>query len=130
MGGLIAPGRWSRVGRPIVYMAESSALAMLEVLAGYEVGETPVTFQLLQIDGPDDTPVTHWPADEDHHDTVLTSDWGDAFLRANATPLARVPSVIAPDSANWLLNPLHPDANRIRVVQAQRWPWDARLFER
>lgn len=130
MGGLIAPGRWNRVGRPIVYMAEASSLAMLEVLAGYDVAEMPATFQLLSIEAPDDLAVTQWPVGQDHRDTLLTSDWGDAFLRADATALARVPSVIAPEGWNWLLNPLHPDAARLRIVRAERWPWDARLFER
>ena len=130
MGGLIAPGRWNRVGRPIVYMAGSSALAMLEVLAGYEVAGMPATFQLLAIDAPDDLAVTHWRTDQDHCDPPLTADWGDAFLRADATALACVPSVIAPESWNWLLDPLHADASQVRIVRAERWPWDTRLFER
>lgn len=130
MGGLIAPGRWNTVGRPIVYLAESSALAMLEVLVGYDVAETPATFQLLAIDAPDDLAVTRWATAQDHRDAPLTADWGDAFLRADATALARVPSVIAPEGWNCLLNPLHADAARVRIVRAERWPWDARLFER
>jgi RES domain-containing protein len=130
VGGLLAPGRWNRKGRPIVYMAETSALAMLEVLAGYDVAETPETFQLLEIDVPDGVTPTEWPAGADHRDTALTADWGDAFLRAGTAALARVPSVIAPQSWNWLLNPLHADAALVRLVRAQRWPWDARLFER
>lgn len=130
MGGLIAPGRWNTVGRPIVYMAGSSALAMLEVLAGYDVAEMPATFQLLAIDAPDDLAITHWPAGQNHRDAPLTANWGDAFLRAGTTPLARVPSVIAPEGWNWLLNPLHRDAAGVRIVGAERWPWDTRLFER
>lgn len=130
MGGLIAPGRWNRVGRPIVYLAEASSLAMLEVLAGYDVAETPATFQLLSIDTPDDLATTQWPAGKDPRDVSLTADWGDAFLRAGATALARVPSVIAPEAWNWLLNPVHVDATRISIAQAARWPWDVRLFDR
>ena len=73
-------------------------------------------------------PVTTWPADQDHHDKDLAADWGDAFLRAARMPLARVPSVVAPESWNYLLNPLHPDAKRVHVTRAGRWPWDTRLF--
>jgi RES domain-containing protein len=111
-------------------MAESSSLAMLEVLAGYDVAEAPATFQLLEIEADDDMMVTDWPIEENINDTALTADWGDAFLRANKTALARVPSVIAPQSWNCLLNPLHPDAGRVRLVRTERWPWDTRLFDR
>ena len=122
-------GRWHRQGMHVVYTAESSALAMLEVLANLETVVTPPSFQLLEIDAPDDLTVTDWPAGQDHRDQSLTAEWGDAFLRAGKTPLARVPSVVAPESSNFLLNPQHPDAARVRITRAARWPWDARLFE-
>ena len=31
LGGLTVPGRWHNSGRPVIYTADSSALAMLEV---------------------------------------------------------------------------------------------------
>ena len=129
-GGLVAPGRWHSKGRPVVYMAETSALAMLEVLVGYEVAQIPATFQLLAIDTPDDLAITRWPADQDHHDPALTTAWGDAFLHTGDAAIARVPSVVAPYGWNCLLNPLHPDAARIRLLRAERYPWDTRLFDR
>lgn len=127
-GGKLFGGRWNHAGRPVVYTAESSALAILEVLVWRSRGVLPPPFQLLEIDAPDDVAVTHWPDDQNHRDKRLTADWGDAFLRAAATPLARVPSAVAPASWNYLLNPLHPDAARVELVRAGRWPWDARLF--
>ncbi|HEX8383792.1 MAG TPA: RES family NAD+ phosphorylase [Sphingomonas sp.] len=127
-GGLHAGGRWNRIGRPIVYTAESSALALLESLVRRSGPHLPPPYQLLEIVAPGNLDVTHWPVDQDHRDKLLTADWGDAFLRANHAPLARVPSAVAPESWNYLLNPLHPDAARIELVHAARWPWDTRLF--
>lgn len=129
IGGQVAPGRWHSKGRHIVYAAASSALAMLEVLAGLELGVAPPSFQLIQIDAPDDLAVTDYPADAGVHDMSLTTAWGDAFLRAGDTALARVPSAIAPYCWNYLFNPLHPEASRVGVTRAERWPWDARLFQ-
>lgn len=129
VGGLSYSGRWHRAGRPIIYMAESSALALLEVLVRLPRDSLPGPYQLLDINAPDNVEVTAWPADQDHRDMPLTADWGDAFLRSNTSPLARVPSVVAPESWNYLLNPLHPDASRVSVARAERWPWDARLFQ-
>lgn len=129
-GGLYAAGRWNSIGQPITYLAESSALALLEALVRRSRTVLPAPYQLLDVHVPDDVAATRWPVDQDAHDRPLTTAWGDAFLRARSTALARVPSVIAPASWNYLLNPLHPDAARIRIARAARWPWDARLFGR
>ncbi|WP_375404119.1 RES family NAD+ phosphorylase [uncultured Sphingomonas sp.] len=127
-GAVAFPGRWNRAGRPLVYLADTSALAILEVLVHQPRTVLPPPFQLLEIASPDELQVTHWPDNQHVLDRELTVDWGDAFVRAGETPLARVPSAIAPQSWNYLLNPLHADAAQVMVVNAGRWPWDARLF--
>lgn len=128
IGGQVAPGRWHLKGRHIVYAAESSALAMLEVLVGLELEFTPPSFQLLQVEAPDDLPVITYPEGASVHDLSITTAWGDAFLLANHFALARVPSAVAPYCFNYLLNPHHADAARLSVARAERWPWDVRLF--
>lgn len=127
IGGLRVSGRWHSRGRPIVYCADSSALAMLEVLVHLEVANMPPDFQLLKITAPDDAPSRSWsrPPTVDER---ATARWGDAWLRGGGTVLARVPSIIAPGSFNWLINPLHADAEAIEVVARSRHPWDRRLF--
>lgn len=129
-GGLVEGGRWHHAKNPIVYTANSSALAILEVLVRQPRTRLPPPFQLLEIEADDSLEVADWPTDQDIRDKELTASWGTAFLRSMAAPLARVPSVIAPEGWNYLLNPLHPDAAQVRVVRAGRWPWDARLFGR
>ncbi|SNS37856.1 RES domain-containing protein [Sphingomonas laterariae] len=127
MGGMVAAGRWNERGRPIVYMADSSALAMLEVLVHLEVRMIPPPFQLLEIAVPDDIAVEEAPAAL--LDTPAESAaWGSAWLAERRTALLRAPSIIAPGGFNWLLNPLHPDAAGAQVTRQARWPWDSRLF--
>lgn len=128
-GGVAVGGRWHRKGRPIVYCAESSALAMLEMLVHLEVDTLPPPFQLLRIEAEDAIPFAQWPAGRDPADMPATAAWGDAWLASGETALARIPSVVAPGGTNWLLNPLHPDAARVKIAGASRWPWDKRLFE-
>lgn len=125
-GGLIAGGRWHSRGRPVVYLAEHSALAMLEVRVHLEVATVPPSFRLIEVDAPDDLAVTEhgWPAP----DEAGCRAWGDAWLAAGETPLARVPSVVAPRGWNMLLNPLHGEAGRCAIVRDERWPWDGRLW--
>lgn len=124
-GGLRASGRWHRKGLPIVYMANSSALAILEILVHLEVTIVPAPFQLLEIDIPDHVPV----------DTCLglvsmeeSSAIGSQWLLGGRNGLLIVSSAIAPRSYNLLLNPMHPDAREVTIVDQSRWPWDRRLF--
>jgi RES domain-containing protein len=44
------------------------------------------------------------------------------------TPLVRVPSAIAPQTWNYLLNPEHPDAKQVQVAEVIREQFDNRLF--
>jgi RES domain-containing protein len=127
-GGLAVQGRWHSKGRPIVYLADSSALAMLEMLVHLEVETLPPPFQLLKVSAPDDLANDKWPKRRDPREPEATRAWGDAWLEAGATPLARVPSVVVPNGVNWLLNPGHPDAAKLRIEGSSRWPWDKRLF--
>jgi RES domain-containing protein len=53
---------------------------------------------------------------------------GDAWLATLETALARVPSVIAPHTWNYLLNPEHPDAKQVVVAEVIRERFDNRLF--
>ncbi len=54
-GGRLAAGRWNRLGRRIVYLAEHPALALLETLVHLEIDaeDMPNRFRLLSIDAPD-----------------------------------------------------------------------------
>lgn len=129
-GGLILGGRWHSKGQPIVYLAESSALAILEKLVQQSRTSLPAPYQLLQVRAADALTISDWPSSGDHTDKTRTVGWGDAFLRDRQHALARVPSAIAPHSWNYLLNPAHPAAKQVKVFAAGRWPWDTRLFDR
>jgi RES domain-containing protein len=61
-------------------------------------------------------------------DLIVTRTVGDEWLAAQATALLRVPSVIVPETYNFLLNPKHPDAARLKVISHHEYPWDERLF--
>ena len=133
-GGMLASARWHTAGRPIVYLAETPAGALLEVLVHLELDEAhrPATYQLLRIEAPDNIALQRT-------DTAsLSGDWrvkesqtqarGDAWLRAGDTALLAVPSAIVPETSNWLLNPRHPDASLLRITHVLAAPYDARLF--
>jgi RES domain-containing protein len=107
--------------------------ALVETLVHLEVEseETPDYYTLLKIDVPDDLSIQplNPPAGVDwKHDLELTRRIGDAWLVSLKTPLARVPSVLAPQTWNYLLNPEHPEAKQVVVAEVIREQFDNRLF--
>jgi len=62
--------------------------------------------------------------------TQATRATADAWLAQGSTALLAVPSAIVPETFNVLLNPAHPDAVRIIIVQATDQVIDPRLLAR
>jgi RES domain-containing protein len=130
-----ASGRWHTMGRPVVYLAENPASAMLERVVHLtdknEEGILPSFFQLLQISVPDEILIkplsTLAPIDwRDHFES--TRPIGDTWLASLETPLARVPSAIVPRTWNYLLNPEHSDAKQVLIAEVIRERFDNRLL--
>jgi RES domain-containing protein len=130
IGGLKAAGRWHYAGRPIVYLAEAPASALLEVCVHTSANDVPPEFTLLKIERPDfDVPTIGIDTLPDNWQTNLevTRDLGTAWLEKNETAILRVPSAIVPQTMNCLLNPAHPNAGEFRIVEVIAYPFDARL---
>ena len=53
---------------------------------------------------------------------------GDRFARRRREAILVVPSALAPDESNWLLNPEHPDFRRVRIHPPEPFAYDARFF--
>ena len=132
-GGRKAGARWHTASSRIVYLAESPMAALVETLVHLEVEseETPDFYTLLKISVPDGLSIRSLnpPAESDwKHNLELTRRLGDAWLASLETSLARVPSVLAPQTWNYLLNPEHPDAKMIEVAEVIKERFDNRLF--
>lgn len=114
-GGLLANGRWHHAGRPVVYLAESPAAAMLEVLVHLEIDaeDIPDNLRLLRVEVADDTPTqkTGSLPEQWEEDLSYTRQVGDAWLNEGKTLLLAVPSAIMPHTTNYLFNPSHPAAS-------------------
>jgi RES domain-containing protein len=127
VGGLHRPGRWHNVGRPIVYAAEHSALAMLEVRVHMDLAVAYLSkFVMMKINVQDDARLDS--IDFEPGDESATRALGDEWLRASATSVCRVKSALAPDAFNYLINPMHPDIGKVSVEAVAPLVFDARLF--
>lgn len=135
VGGLKTAARWHNKGIPVVYLAENPALAMLEILVHFDMepDEVPDHYQLLEVeyDGRrgisrlDESALPgNWRAN-----IPLTRAFGDKWLAGLSSAFLRVPSVIVPQSYNYLLNPRHPAASAAQIVAVHRHPFDPRLVQ-
>lgn len=133
-GGLYAPGRWHTPGRAVVYLASSPAGCLIEILVHLEIqeGAFPKSYQLLKLHVPDS--VSRERVEEAElagswvEDTRISRAAGEQWMVRSASALLEVPSAIIPETSNWLLNPLHPDARKIQLGWARPYPYDGRLF--
>lgn len=127
-GALYHSGRWHSEGVPVVYTAEHPALALLEVRVNLDLPKelAPNDYVMMKIFAPDGLSVA--TADVSPEDRASARRAGDAWLAGGASALFKAPSVIAPESHNYLINPAHPDAANIRVSQLFPFAFDARLF--
>jgi RES domain-containing protein len=132
VGGLLASGRWHHAGRPVVYLAESPASAMLEVLVHLEVDaeDVPSNLRLIRVELPDVVAIASQPSlPADWEDQpAITQDKGDAWFDAGETLLLPVPSAIMPHTTNYLLNPHHPESSRV-TASVETLKLDSRLFK-
>lgn len=135
-GGLEASARWHTQGRPIVYLAESVAGALLEVLVHLELSPVhlPKSYRLLKVEVPDDLSAEALSpkdlGDTWMDDEALARTVGDRWLASKRSALLRVPCAIAPETFNVLLNSAHEAARRMRIVSYREYPWDLRLISK
>jgi RES domain-containing protein len=130
-GGVLHSGRWHHRGRPVVYLAESPAGALLHILVQAELrspADLPSDYQLLEVEVPDSAQIQPAGLPPEHlQQTTRTRRCGDAWLASGASLLLRVPSVVVGRTHNLLFNPAHLLAPQCRVVSVARCPFDMRL---
>ena len=131
MGGLYSAGRWHKQGTRILYASEHVSLAKLEVLANST--ETPDNVSLITLEIPANaTCLTVNVAD-------LPSGWNqlpyhpalgaliDNWIAEQQYWLMRVPSIHSPAEFNYLINPLHPEHNMLKISNVEQHIFDPRL---
>lgn len=134
IGGTIAAGRWHHRGRPIVYLGDCPATSLLEVLVHFELelDDLPDSLTLLRVDLPRSASLI------DGRDR-LPADWpdnlgatrriGDEWLARSSSLLYQVPTAIVPYNSNFLFNPAHPDAKKVKLSHST-FPLDPRLLNK
>jgi RES domain-containing protein len=125
-------GRWNLPGVPMVYAAETRALAALESLAHYAGAERRIAFVIFELEVPDplvmrlapDRLPRDWRSEEPSASTQLL---GSQWQQAGESVALLVPSVLIPQESCLLLNPDHADTRRIMIGYPAAFEFDSRL---
>lgn len=129
-GAGIYGGRWNPAGLAALYTSENISLCILEILVRTGKKTSPDTYMLISISIPDNGIFslekkklkTGW-----QHNPEYTQEIGKGFLKENQTLCMKVPSAIVPQENNFLLNPLHPDFKKVKIISSELLELDKRL---
>ena len=133
-GARIYGGRWNPKGIPLIYTAESVALAALEVLVRistpkhysrviYEIPDTASSETLTIAELP-----PNWLLP--HPNTQLI-EAGRRWAQGRRSLLLQVPSaVVRGEGWNYLINPLHPEFPAVAIADIAPFDYDFRLVGR
>jgi len=123
-GGLYAAGRWHALGRRVVYFGATPAIVVLEKLAHVDPTALPADLLLGRFAG---EPSVESVTDLDLTDLAACRARGELFLGAARACALRVSSAVLPEETNYLVNALHPEAAKIRLVSQRSFLFDERL---
>ena len=128
-------GRWNGNSRKVIYCAESIALAFLENMVRRQGVGFNSDFKTMILDIPDDLDLQtitskQLPAGwRDITDYSKCQPIGNAWYDAGILPVLKVPSAVLPESFNLVINTLHPDFKKIKLIKTTDLIPDERIEE-
>ncbi len=133
VGAWLEGGRWNRKGVHMIYTAGSLALAALEIVV--HLPETAILYSHyvripVQFDSGQVTELALTSLPEDwngHPPSESTQEIGTSWAIEKKSLVLKVPSSVIPEEYNFLINPLHPDASRLKIGNAEPFKFDFRI---
>lgn len=131
-GAKLYGARWNSKGVAALYTSQSISLAMLEMLVNTNFKDYSIELDLMYINFQDSLPITvidpknlkkNWKDDFEY-----TRYIGDEFFNQKKSVILKIPSAVIQEEHNFLINPLHEDFKKVKLVKTKSfWP-DERLF--
>ena len=134
IGARLYGGRWNKKGVSVVYTSESKSLATVEYLVHVPIAIRPVNLSLACIDIPEDLVpdeifISNLPEYwREYPAPVELAQIGSEWAEAKRSLLLKVPSVVVEGEYNILINPNHPDLQRVTIAYVEEYRFDPRLL--
>lgn len=130
-GARLNGGRWNSIGTSIVYTSDSLALCCLEIivhLPSYNLLRDYVYMRVafdseVVIDAHLNNGWDQRPA------STVSQTIGDTWVEDGTAAVLRVPSVIIPESFNYLINIHHGGYDKIKISKPAPVQFDPRLIK-
>ena len=135
-GAEINGGRWNSKGVPALYTSSSRPLCAIEIIVHVPAGIIPADYYLVTISIPDDAPVNtidikNLPANWNSNPiSASTQRIGNTFFSGQKELVLKVPSAIIKDEWNYILNPVHKDFQKVKIIGTEPFAFDTRLFKK
>jgi RES domain-containing protein len=116
------PGRWNSAGKLVIYAAESIALAFTENIIRRKGLGFGNDYGIMYIEIPDTLEITKiepskllagWRSFTDYS---ICQAIGDTWYNKSITPILKVPSAVLPSDYNFVLNSMHSEFKKIKLV--------------
>ena len=133
---LVASGRearWNSNGMRMIYTAQSRALACLENVVHRGSKGLNMHFKVMIIQIPDEVAI------KTINPKKLPKNWsesircasckaiGDKWLKSYETAVLKIPSAIVASEHNYLINPMHEDFSKIKLIRTEPFHFDKRI---
>ncbi len=134
-GARLKGGRWNHKGVSVVYVSENLALSVLEAFVNLPGGKSSVPYVYIPIEIPESVSIeelkpagllNNW---RELPPPASTKDLGTNWAKSMRTAILRVPSIIIPIEANFVLNTSHPDFKKIKIGNPQVFSFDPRMWK-
>lgn len=134
-GAALKGARWNSIGVELIYTASNRSLAMAEVAVHFTLATLPSDYMIITIFIPNNISIQKF------NNAYLPTNWntfphpsttqkiGDQFIVDNKFCVLQIPSAVTQGDYNLLINPNHPDFKRIKIVAADKFPFDKRIFK-
>jgi RES domain-containing protein len=132
-GARLYGARWNSQGIRVAYASESVSLALLETLVHLQSLVFLGSYALVGLRFPEELLETldssKLPANwRDYPAPLDVQGIGDRWAAGARSLALSVPSVIVPSARNFLINPMHPDFERVTIDPAEPFDFDLRLL--
>lgn len=131
-GAKIFGGRWNSKGFAMLYTSEHISLSALEMLVHNHFQDFAIPLSVLSIQLPEPTIV------KEIKNNKLKKDWqeddsytkfiGNEFIKSESDLFLKVPSAVITAENNVLINPLHKDFKKVKIVEHKFFKTDKRFF--
>jgi RES domain-containing protein len=126
-------GRWNSRGYRAVYLADSLALANLEVMVHGVSYETLQNYVCILTSIPkkitQEVDLKSLPRNwRNDLPPAELREIGDRWLNGKKSAVLKVPSAVIPVEFNYVLNPRHKDFGKIEIAEPLSLTFDKRLF--